>query len=81
MREIIDVQAVDNYCLLLTFDNGEKRLKDMQPYLNKGVFAALKDESLFKSVRVSLGTIAWTDKIDMCPDALYLSSIPIRTNK
>jgi hypothetical protein len=31
---IKDVKPQDNYCLLLTFENGEKRKFDMKPYLN-----------------------------------------------
>ena len=31
----------------------------MKPYLDKGIFAALRDPSLFRSVRVSFDTIEW----------------------
>ena len=76
MRKIIDVKPLEDYKLLLTFDNNIKKIKDMKPYLNKGVFKALQDKSIFNSVEIVLGTIAWGD-IDMCPDSLFESSIVI----
>lgn len=76
MRKIIDVKPLEDYKLLLTFDNNIKKIKDMKPYLNKGVFKVLQDKSIFNSVEIVLGTIAWGD-IDMCPDFLYESSIDI----
>ena len=53
-----------------------KKIKDMKPYLNKGVFKIFQDKTVFNSVEIVLGTIAWGD-IDMCPDSLYESSIDI----
>ena len=38
-----------------------------------GVFAPLQDEEFFKKVHVGdHGQIAWTDEIEICPDAAYL---------
>ena len=74
MNRIIEVQALDNYELLLTFDNGEKRIKDMKPYLEKGIFQKLKDKDFFNSVKVSYGTISWNDEIDLCADSIYENS-------
>ena len=74
MREIKEVQVLSDYRLLLTFDNNEKRIKDMKPYLNKGVFQKLKDMEFFNQVKVSFGTISWGEQIDMCADSLYDSS-------
>lgn len=73
MRKIIDVKPLEDYKLLLTFDNGIKKIKDMKPYLDKGIFKALNDLSVFNSVKIVLGTIAWGN-IDMCPDSLYETS-------
>ena len=70
------VQSLPNYQLLLTFAHGEQRQFDMNPYLEKGVFAELKDESLFRSVRVSFDTIEWPNGADLCPEVLYAMSFP-----
>ena len=52
-----DVKPIENYTLILTFDDGSVKLFDMKPYLEKGVFKELKYENLFKTVRVSYPTI------------------------
>ena len=76
MHKIINVEVLENYKLLLTFSNNEKRIKDMKPYLDKGVFTKLKDKTFFNSVHIAFDTIAWDDEIDLCPDTLYETSIP-----
>jgi hypothetical protein len=38
MNKIVSVEPLDDYKILLTFSNNEKRIKDMKPYLDKGVF-------------------------------------------
>ncbi|VUZ25685.1 Uncharacterised protein [Acetobacterium wieringae] len=35
---VINVEPLNDYKLLLTFDNGEKRIFDVSPYLDKGIF-------------------------------------------
>lgn len=73
LRKIVNVKPLEDYKLLLTFDNNVKKIKDMKPYLDKGVFKKLRDESFFNNVTIVMGTISWGD-IDMCPDSLYESS-------
>lgn len=81
MRKIVGVEPVDDYKLILEFDNGEKKIKDMKPYLEKGVFSKLKDEEFFKKVKISFGTISWDNDIDLCADSLYESSTNIEQSK
>ena len=72
--DVIKVKPRKDYTLLLTFKNGEKKVFDVKPYLDKGIFRELKDESLFKTVRPFLGSIQWKNGQDLCPDTLYLDS-------
>ena len=68
----------DNYMLLLTFENDEKRLFDMKPYLDFGpVFRALKDISMFRSVHVAFRSVEWANNADLDPEILYPNSIAI----
>lgn len=71
---IKDVKALDNYTLLLTFENDEKRLFDMAPYLELGIFKSLKDTLLFKTVKVSFDSIEWSNGADIDPETLYEDS-------
>ena len=71
------VEPQDNYLLLLTFENGEKRKFDMKPYLNKGVFKELEDVSLFNTVRKSFDSIEWDNEADLDPETLYADSIKV----
>ena len=68
---IIDVKPLENYLLLLTFENNEKKIFDMKPYLDKGIFSELKDEKKFRSVRVSFDSIEWCNQADLDPELLY----------
>jgi hypothetical protein len=72
-----DVVPNDDYSLLLTFENGEKRIFDMVPYLDCGIFQDLKDLSLFKTVRTSFDTIEWANEADLDPEILYKNSISV----
>ena len=69
-----DVKPLDNYNLLLTFENNEERIFDMKPYLEIGKFQELKDKDLFKSVKVSFDSIEWANQLDLDPELLYEKS-------
>lgn len=70
------VKPLENFKLLLTFENGEVRIFDMNPYLEKGIFKELRDISMFNSVKVSFDSIEWQNEVDMDPETLYEDSIP-----
>jgi hypothetical protein len=69
------VQPANDFTLELLFTNGERKVFDLKPYLDFGVFSELKDPSLFHTVRTLSGSIVWKNGIDICPDTLYLESI------
>ena len=71
-----DVKPIENYTLILTFDDGSVKLFEMKPYLGKGVFKELKDENLFKTVKVSFDSIEWSNGVDVDPETLYQDSYP-----
>lgn len=73
---VIDVNQAANYTLIITFENGEIRLFDMKKYLCNDIFKCLADITLFKTARVFIGTIQWANGLDLCPDTLYLESVP-----
>ena len=69
------VKSLANYKLELTFENKEKRIFDVKPYLDTGLFKTLKDEDYFKMVKVSYDTIEWPNGVDLDPEVLYEKSI------
>lgn len=72
---VIEVKPLEDYKLLLTFENGEKRTFDMKPYLDKGIFRELKDEKIFRTVRVCFDSIEWSNEADIDPEVLYEDSM------
>ena len=73
------VEAIENYKLQLQFENGEQKIFDVAPYLDKGIFVELKDKSYFKQVRVAFGSIEWPHEQDFSRDTLYLLGTSLNT--
>ena len=71
------VKALPGFRLLITFENGEERVFDVEGYLNKGVFRDLKDVSLFQSACISFDTVEWANGASICPETLYEDSVPV----
>jgi len=72
---IISVKAIQDFKLLITFDNGEIKIFDMKPYLDTGIYKELKNIEIFNSVRVSFDTIEWSNGADLDPEEIYKMSI------
>ena len=74
MEILLDVVRVDaraDHTLLLEFENGEMRVFDMAPWLEKRPFQPLKDLSLFARASVGQGTVVWPGDLDIAPETLY----------
>ena len=63
--------------LLLEFANGETRLFDLTPWLDRGVFRALRDSPDFAQARVVDGSVEWPGEIDLSYDTLSLRSLVV----
>lgn len=70
----IDVEPLEDYMLLIKFDNGEEKKFDVKPYLEHKAFCELKNKELFKTVKVGGLSIEWANGVDICPDELYNNS-------
>ena len=70
------VTPLDDYRLMLTFGEGEKRLYDFKPNLNHRYYKELEDANLFKAVSINDGEIEWATGQDFCPHTLYEGSEP-----
>ena len=68
------VKPLNDYNLELTFENNERKIFDVKPYLDTGLFKTLKDKNFFRMVKVSYDTIEWPNKVDLDPEVLYEKS-------
>jgi hypothetical protein len=73
--KVIQVEAQTDYHLRLQFDNGEVRLFDVKPYLDKGIFTELQAIQYFRQVKPFFGGVQWPNEQDFSPDTLYLTSV------
>lgn len=74
---IKNVEVLENYELLLTYENGEKRIYDMKPNFRYEAFKELKNYELFKKVHPAGETIEWETGEDVSPESLYLNSVKV----
>lgn len=49
----------------------------MKPYLEKGIFQELKNENLFRTVKVSFDSIEWSNGADIDLEVLYDDSLSL----
>ncbi|OGA48452.1 MAG: hypothetical protein A3G24_20465 [Betaproteobacteria bacterium RIFCSPLOWO2_12_FULL_62_13] len=77
LLDVVRVEAKPDYKLLLEFENGEMRIFDMAPYMDKKPFAQLKGSPLFGKATVDYGTVVWPGNIDIAPETLYDLSRPL----
>jgi hypothetical protein len=73
------VQPLTDKKLLVTFDNGVKKVYDCRPLLDSEVFAPLWNEALFRRVRAEDHgyAVVWTDEIDLAESELWLNGTPV----
>jgi hypothetical protein len=68
------VEVLSGFRLHVQFNDGTAGTIELAGFLNSasaGVFAALRDERLFRQARVTLGAVTWPDDLDLAPDAMY----------
>ena len=75
------VYALDDYQILVTFENGESRRFDVKPYLGRGVFVRLRDLARFRGVRPVAGSVEWPGGLDLSYDTLYLQGFPVESER
>ena len=73
--KVIEVSPLADYKVLLTFENGEKKLFDVTPYISGDWFEKLKDNDFFNTVRIVGRTIEWAGGQDIAPHELYEHSV------
>jgi len=71
MLRVIDADYVKDYELLLSFNDGTRKLVDLKPYLTGEVFGELLDPDKFIQYGLTGYTIEWANGADLAPEFLY----------
>lgn len=71
MLRIIDVDYIQDYQLLITFNDGSRKRVDLKPYLTGEVFGELLDPNKFIQYGLTPVTIEWANGADLAPEFLY----------
>lgn len=79
LLDVVKVEAGPGYLLHLEFENGEKRIFDMAPYMDKKPFVEMKGSPRFAMAWVDCGTVVWPGGIDIAPETLYDHSRAVET--
>jgi hypothetical protein len=66
----------DDFSLSIELDTGERRLLDMKPYLDFGVFKKIRVYEKFRKVRIAFDTIEWDEGVDLDPEFVFAKSKP-----
>ena len=75
----IEVRPLPVYNLFLRFDNGEKKILDIKPWIKGDWFGQLKDINLFQTVHLAGLSVEWAGGQDLCPDDLYYLSTSVES--
>ena len=71
------VKPLENYKIEVLFNNGERKIFDVKPYIKGAWYGELSDPAYFKSVSVNGFTVEWANGQDLCPDELYHDAVPV----
>lgn len=75
---ISGVRPLDNYMLWVRFNNGEAKIFDFKPLLDKPAYTPLKDKKVFSNVYIDYGITVWVEgDIDIAPEYLYNHGMPV----
>jgi hypothetical protein len=71
---VAHVEVLSGFRLHVRFNDGTEGTVELADFLNSesaGVFAALRDEGLFRQARLRLGAVVWPDDLDLAPDTMH----------
>ena len=73
---VVDLEPLPDYRLRLMFSSREIRIFDVKPYLDRGIFQRLRDETVFCEAYIEAGSVEWPGPPGLHHDTLYLKSTP-----
>lgn len=73
MNKIVEVKILENYIVLLKFNDGYSSEIDLEPFLGKGIAKELLAKDKFGTLDLeSGGGIAFSNGFDFCPNYLRM---------
>lgn len=73
--EVVNVKALDDMMMIVTFNTSEDRLFDATTLTDIPVFEVLKKDEVFKTCKIVDGILTWLDgDIDIATETLYKNS-------
>lgn len=77
LLDVIKFKILDEYEILITFENNETRKISLKNLLSEKPFHILNDKNLFNRAFLEHGTLCWPGDIDIAPEYLYKHSLKI----
>ena len=71
MLKVTDVDYVKEYKMILTFNDGKRKLVDLEPHFVGEVFGELRDLDKFVQYGLTPVTLEWCNGADLAPEFLY----------
>lgn len=73
--ELLQVIAMTDYKLILFYENNEKKLFDVSPYISGSWYGELQNIDYFQNVKIANHSVEWENGQDIAPHELYQNSI------
>jgi hypothetical protein len=74
MVKVVDFQIMDEYKIVIEFNDGMKGIIDFKNILendHRKIIRDLLNKELFNTAKINLHTICWDNEVDFAPDYLY----------
>jgi hypothetical protein len=75
LSSIVKVTAIEDFSLVVVFDDGQTRILNMKPFLDFGIFERIKTQEKFNRVHVAFDSIEWDCGVDLDPEFVMSKSV------
>ena len=81
LHQVMTVDVVDDVRVRVSFENGVVGVFDCSEYMRDPYWAALRNPSYFRRVKVECGTLCWPNDIDIAPEDIWEDSVKDMKNE